>query len=88
MEGEELIDGRYKDKFGYDTCIILEDIDNQCGIIDRTGDIIIPFGMIRSNESDLTYDGQTIEQIIEGSGWFGFSVKTSEGYTFYSFKMQ
>lgn len=88
IDENEIIEGRYKEcrEFDESNCMILKDVDDELGLVDIKGNIIIPFGVLGDTTDDWTYNGKQIEDdIIESDGCFGFYIKNGSGYTFYNY---
>ncbi len=66
-DDQELIEGRYADYEAEDSAMFLENIDAQWGLIDYSGNIIIPFGEITQEEFDFYFNGKQMYDIEEFS---------------------
>ncbi len=84
---QELIEGRYADYEKEDCAMFLENIDAQWGLIDYSGNIIIPFGEITQEELDFYFNGKQMHDIEEFSSedLFRFYTEDQGMYTVHIF---
>lgn len=86
---QELIEGRYADYEKEDCAMFLENIDAQWGLIDYSGNIIIPFGEITQEELDFYFNGKQMHDIEEFSSedLFGFYTEDQGLYIVHIFSV-
>lgn len=86
-DDQELIEGRYAEYEAEDSAMFLENIDAQWGLMDYSGNIIIPFGEITQEEFDFYFNGKQMHDIEEFSSedLFGFYTEDQGLYTVYIF---
>ena len=86
-DDQELIEGRYADYEAEDSAMFLENIDAQWGLIDYSGNIIIPFGEITQEEFDFYFNGKQMHDIEEFSSkdLFRFYTEDQGMYTVHIF---
>lgn len=81
-DGELLLDERFADYSFNDGVLWLENIDSEWGIVDYSGNIIIPFGEIDSRDS--FFEGGNLP-ILTSKGMFGFYTQDNENYEFHNY---
>ncbi len=88
-DDQELIEGRYADYESEDNAMFLENIDAQWGLIDYSGNIIIPFGEITQSGFDFYFNGKQMHDISEFSSedLFGFYTEDQGMYTVHIFSV-